>query len=168
MAFSVRIFCRDQAVPSVSETVMWLHQHGRPVTLDASNGPGGAGVPGLDMLSSLWDRVQLSYDADEAPLTVRCLRADAAGIGPLREELADFEADVRELPPSRGRELVLAQLGATRALVIVEQPAEGVSALGQETTDSIAALFVERSNGMVQRDGSGFHDEDDDLVLALG
>jgi hypothetical protein len=165
MPFSTRIFCRDQAVPSVSEMLLWLHQHGRPVTVDA---PGAGGAPGLDMLSSLWDVVWLSYDPEEAPLVVRCFRADAAGIDRLREELRDFDGDVRELPPSRGRERVLAQLHATRALVIVELPPEGVSARGQQTSDFIAALFVERSDGMVQRDGTGFLDEDDDLVLALG
>lgn len=169
MPFSTRVFCRDQAVPSVSETLMWLHQQQHAVTVDAT---GMAGSPGggrsLDMLSTEWDAVQLCYAPDEAPLTVRCFRADAAGVARLRAELADFDADVRELPPSWGRDAVLAQLRATRALVVVEQPPEGVSARGQRVSELVAALFVERSGGMVQRDGTGFFDEDDDLVLALG
>ena len=110
----------------------------------------------------------LSYDPEEAPLTVRCLRADASGIGRLAAEVADFVEDIEELPESPGRAQVLAQLAATRALIVIEFPPEGASPRGFAVSGQLASLFVERCGGMAQGDGVGFLDEDDDLVLPLG
>ena len=38
----------------------------------------------------------------------------------------------------------------------------------EEAVECISTLFNERADGMAQRDGLGFFDEDDDLILALG
>jgi len=123
MPFSTRVFCREPVVPSLSELLMWMRQFEAPLTI--VGGPSGG-----DLLSSFWEEAELSYDADEAPLRLACFRADAAGIERLREEVADFVADVEELPASDGRARVLEQLGATRAVVITEFPPEGVSSRG--------------------------------------
>ncbi len=163
MAFCLRAFCRDFAAPSLSELLVWLKQYETPATIV----PGSAG-PGADLLSSFWDQVQLSYDADEAPLTVRCLRATGPGAPAFAEELADFVADVEELRDSKVRTRVLEQLAATRLLVLVEFPPEGVSFTGQQTAEGVVNSLVERAGGMAQHDGAGFLDPDDDsVILAL-
>src|SRR5205823_15004514 len=93
MPFSARVFCRDSATPSLSDLLVWMRQQDEPATIS-----GGASAG--DLLSSFWHEVVLTYDAREAPFTVRCVRADAAGGERLRAEVADFVADVSELPPS--------------------------------------------------------------------
>ena len=161
MAFCMRAFCRDFAAPSLSELLIWLKQYEAPATLFG-------GGPAPDMLSSFWEEARLSYDAREAPLTVRCLRAAGPGSTAFSEELADFVADVGECPDSPARARVLEQLAATRLLVVVEYPPDGVTFTGQQTVEGIVNSLVERAGGMAQRDGAGFLDQEDDSVfLAL-
>lgn len=161
MSFSNRVFCRDLSSPSLSEVLVWLRQHEYPTKI-------GGGQSAGDLLSNFWDDVQLSVHEDEGPLRVKCYRADAASAARLAEEIADFAADVRELPESEGRTRVLEHLSATRSLVVVEFPPEGSSAHVHETAESILALFAERAGGLAQRDGVGFLDEDDEVVLVIG
>jgi len=101
-------------------------------------------------------------------LTLACLRPDAAGLRRLTDEVADFVADVRELPPSAARAQVLDHLAATRQLLVIEFPPDTDAPSLEQGAASIAALFVERAGGLTQRDGVGFLDEDDDLILPLG
>lgn len=160
MAFCLRAFCRDFAAPSLSELLVWLKQYETPATIVP-----GSVRPDADLLSSFWDQAQLSYDAEEAPLTVRCLRDTGAGASAFAEELADIVSDVEELPDSKVRARVLEQLAATRLLVIVEFPPEGVSFTGQQTAEGVVNSLVERAGGMAQHDGAGFLDPDDDSVI---
>lgn len=160
MAFCLRAFCRDFAAPSLSELLVWLKQYETPATIVP-----GSVRPDADLLSSFWDQAQLSYDTQEAPLTVRCLRDTGAGASAFAEELADIVSDVEELPDSKVRARVLEQLAATRLLVIVEFPPEGVSFTGQQTAEGVVNSLVERAGGMAQHDGAGFLDPDDDSVI---
>lgn len=160
MAFCLRAFCRDFAAPSLSELLVWLKQYGTPATIVP-----GTARPDADLLSSFWAEMQLSYDAEEAPLTVRCLRATGAEATAFAEEVGDFVADVEELPDSKVRARVLDQLGASRLLVLVEFPPEGVSFTGQQTAEGVVNSLVERAGGMAQHDGAGFLDPDDDSVI---
>lgn len=163
MAFCLRAFCRDFAAPSLSELLVWLKQYETPATIVP-----GSVRPDADLLSSFWDEVRLSYDAEEAPLTVRCLRGTGGGAPAFAEELADIVSDVEELPDSKVRTRVLEQLAATRLLVLVEFPPEGVSFTGQQTAEGVVNSLVERAGGMAQHDGAGFLDpEDDNVILPL-
>lgn len=173
MAFCHRVFCRDPASPSLSEILMWLRQRGWPAKVVTAAMPGVAAADGAvvateDLLSGFWQRAAVSIDDLSAPLQLTCLRPDAAGLGRLTEEVADFVADVRELAASLAREHVLDHLAGTRQLLVIEFPADGDFAALERAAASLAALFVERAGGMTQRDGAGFLDEDDDLILALG
>ena len=161
MPFSMRVFCRELESPNLSEVVVGLRQNETPVTIS-----GGASAD--DLLDSYWTEVLLSYDEDEVPLRLRCVRADAAGLRALTAEIGDFVDDLEELPDTPLRALVLEQLAATRSLLIVELPAEGVSARGQNTADGLTTMFVERAGGLEQIDGRGFIDEYGDVILALG
>lgn len=154
----MRAFCRDFAAPSLSDLLVSLRQYETPVTIS-----GGASAG--DLLSPFWQDVRLSYDVAEAPLRVRCLRGSGADAAAFAEELADFVADVRELPETPARTRVLDHLAATRVLVVVEYPPEGVSFTGQQTVEGVINCLVERSGGLAQRDGVGFLDEDDDAVI---
>ena len=140
---------------------VWLGQHDYPATICGGRSAG-------DLLSNFWDGVELLIDDAEVPLAVRCFRADAAGVDRLTEEVADFVADVRELLDSPARGRVLAHLAATRSLLVIEFATDGGSPQTHETAESIAALFVERAAGLAQRDGVGFLDEDDEIVLGIG
>jgi hypothetical protein len=158
MPFSHRIFCRETAMPSLSEVVVWLRQHEFEVK------PAGGRSAG-DVLSSFWEELALSVDPSESPLTMTCARA---GTSRLVEEVADFTADIAELPESPGRTRVLEHLSMARALVIIEFGPDGGSPRAHYTAESIAELLVERAGGLAQRDGEGFLDEDDGLIIRLG
>lgn len=163
MPFSTRVFCRDAAVPSLSEMLLWLRQHDAAVTV-----VGDAAAP--DLLSPFWDQVLLAYADDEAPLRVSCLRPDSRahdGFMRFRDELLDFQNDVKELPASSAREGVLAQLAATRALIVIEFPPGETPERALQTNGWLMSLFVERASGMAQTDGVGFFDEDEDVLLPL-
>ena len=162
MAFCTRVFCRDTEAPPLSELVVWMRQHETPVTIVGGRSQG-------DLLSTRWTEIELAYASDEEPLTVRCHHAtDAAGAPALRAEVEDFLADLGELPASRARDDVRAHVAAARFLVVVEFPADGVSKRGYETNGWLMSIFVERAAGMVQCDGIGFYDEDDEIILRLG
>jgi hypothetical protein len=158
MPFSHRIFCRESALPSLSEVLVWLRQH------DFEVKPAG-GRSGGDVLSSFWDELALSVDPSEPLLTMACARA---GTSRLVDEVADFTADLAELPDSPGRARVLEHLVTTRALVVIEFGPEGGTRRAHDTAESIAELLVERAGGLAQRDGEGFLDEDDALIIRLG
>ena len=162
MAFSTRVFCREGAAPTLTELLAWQRQHGTPVMLLG-------GGPAADLLSPVWTQAVISYDADEDPFVLRCHHAsDAAGAARLREEVGDFLEDLRELPQSEERALVIAHLESTRFVLVVEFPDEGVGARGYETNGWLMSLFVERAGGLVQCDGIGFYDADDQIILPLG
>ncbi len=54
----------------------------------------------------------------------------------------------------------------TRFVLVVEFPEDGVGPRGYETNGWLMSLFVERAGGMVQCDGIGFYDENDEIILA--
>ena len=152
-------------MPSLSELLVWLRQHEfevRPV------GAATPGDPAHDPLSSFWEELALSVDPSEPPLALTCARADSGGVTRLVDEVADFVADIEELPETAARTRVLEHLRGTRALVVIEFGPEGGSRRAHFTAESIAELLVERAGGLAQRDGEGFLDEDDDLLLPLG
>ncbi|HET6147638.1 MAG TPA: hypothetical protein VFH68_08900 [Polyangia bacterium] len=162
MPFSTRVFCRESTAPTLTELVAWQRQHGTPVML-------AGGRSAADLLSPFWTEAKVSYDPDEAPFVLRCHHAgDQAGAARLREEVADFLTDLGELPDSPARARVMAQIQATRFLLVVEFPDGGVGARGYETNGWLMSLFVERAGGMVQCDGIGFYDEHDEIILRLG
>jgi hypothetical protein len=162
MAFSTRVFCTDVTAPTLTELLGWLRQHGTPVVVvDAHSTE--------DLLSPFWTATAVSYEAEEDPLVLRCHHAgDPAGAAALRAELADFLEDLGELPDDDARARVIAHLAQTRFLLVVEFPAEGIGPRGYETNGWLMGLFVERAGGMVQCDGIGFYDEDDEIILRLG
>jgi len=162
MAFCTRVFCREAVAPPLSELLVWMRQHETPVTIVG-------GQSRADLLSTSWTEVELSYDPAEEPLVVRCHHAaDPAGAAALRAETGDFLEDLAELPASEARERVRGQLQATRIVVVVEFPEGGVAKRGYETNGWLMSIFVERAEGMVQCDGIGFYDEDDEVILPLG
>jgi hypothetical protein len=161
MPFSNRAFCRALESPSLSELLIWLRQQGTPATQISQARPSG------DLLSSFWERADLQI-AGEPALALECIRADAAGVDRLTAAVGDFVADVQELPDTPARARVLEHLAAVRSLVVVEFSTHHVSDQAEEVAGAVLALFVERAGGLAQRDGVGFLDEDDDVVLALG
>jgi hypothetical protein len=162
VAFSTRVFCREELAPPLSEVLLWLLQRNTPVALAS-----GAAAP--DLLSPFWTEAALSYDPEEPPLTLRCHRmGQPAGAARIREEVEDFLADLSELPSGAAVEQVTRHLQATRMLLIVEFPEAGVTDRGYEANGWLMALFVERAMGMVQCDGIGFYDDDSEVILRLG
>jgi hypothetical protein len=162
MAFATRVFCREGAAPTLTEVLAWQRQHGTPVMLLG----GGAAA---DLLSPVWSQAVVSYDAEEEPFALHCHHAsDPAGAAHLREEVSDFLEDLHELPDSEERARVMAHLQSARFVLVVEFPDDGVGPRGYETNGWLMSLFVERADGMVQCDGIGFYDVNDEIILALG
>jgi hypothetical protein len=162
MPFSTRVFCRESTAPTLTELLAWQRQHGTPVMLVGQRSAD-------DLLSPFWSEAQISYDPDEAPFVLRCHHAgEGAAAALLREEVADFLADLAELPDDPARARVMAHIQATRFLLVVEFPEGGVGARGYESNGWLMSLFVERAGGMVQCDGIGFYDERDEIILRLG
>lgn len=164
MPFSHRAFCTVSESPSLSEVLVWLRQNGHHAKIS-----GGSSAD--DLLSCYWEDVQLIEGEGDSALNLRCLRRDTPGSSTRRafaETVADFVTDVDELPQSAARERVLAQMANARTVLVVEFPADGVFRAAETLAECITALFVERAQGLAQRDGVGFVDEDDDLILALG
>lgn len=121
------------------------------------------GASAADLLDPFWAEVKLAYTDGEGPLVVRCHRADDA----FRAERDDFLADLAELPSSEARARVEAHLDASTWVVVVEFPAEGVIKQAYFANGWLMACFVEQADGMVQCDGLGFYDRDDELILEL-
>jgi hypothetical protein len=162
MPFSTRVFCRESTAPTLTELIAWQRQHGTPVVLVD-------GHAAADLLSPFWTLATVSYDADEEPFVLRCHHAgDPAGAARLREEVADFLDDLGELPDSPERARVIDHVSRARFLLVVEFPEDGAGPRGYETNGWLMSLFVERAGGMVQCDGIGFYDEDDEIILRLG
>jgi hypothetical protein len=162
MPFSTRVFCREATAPTLTELIAWQRQHGAPVVLVD-------GHAAADLLSPFWTLATVSYDPDEEPFVLRCHHAgDPAGAARLREEVADFLDDLAELPDSSERARVIDHVSHARFLLVVEFPEDGVGPRGYETNGWLMGLFVERAGGMVQCDGIGFYDDDDEIILRLG
>jgi hypothetical protein len=176
MAFSTRVFCREATAPTLTELLAWQRQHGTPVVL-------AGGHSAVDLLSPFWTEAVVSYDPAEEPFILRCHHAsDPAGAARLRAEVDDFLDDLDDLgdlgaaddatagDPTAGaaRARVIAHLTSTRFLLVVDFPDGGVGARGYETNGWLMSLFVERAGGLVQCDGIGFYDENDEIILRLG
>ena len=162
VSFATRVFCREGAAPTLTEVLAWQRQHGTPVMLLDAASPG-------DLLSPVWAEAVVSYDADEEPFVLRCHHAsDPAGAAHLREEVGDFLDDLHELPDTDERARVIAHLRGARFVLVVEFPDHGVGPRGYETNGWLMSLFVERADGMVQCDGIGFYDANDEIILRLG
>jgi len=162
MSFSTRVFCREGTAPTLTELLAWQRQHGTPIVI--VGGPAAA-----DLLSPVWTEAVVSYDPDEEPFRLRCEHAsDPRGAAQLRAEVADFIEDLEELPESAERARVIEHLAHSRFVLIVEFPEDGVGPRGYETNGWLMSIFVERAAGMVQCDGIGFYDEDDEIILRLG
>ena len=162
MAFSTRVFCRESTAPTLTELIAWQRQHGTPIVLEDEHAP-------ADLLSPFWTDAEVSYDPDEAPFALRCHHAgDPSGAAHLREEIADFLEDLGDLPDSPERARVIEHVRAARFVLVVEFPEDGVGPRGYETNGWLMSLFVERAGGMVQCDGIGFYDENDEIILRLG
>jgi hypothetical protein len=146
----------------LTELLAWQRQHGTPIMI--VGGPAGA-----DLLSPVWSEASITYDPDEEPFTLRCNHAgDPAGAARLRAEVADFLEDLDELPESAERARVIEHLTNARFVLVVEFPEDGVGPRGYETNGWLMSLFVERAGGMVQCDGIGFYDDNDEIILRLG
>jgi hypothetical protein len=167
MAFCTRVFCREGTAPPLTEVLMWQRQHGTPVVV-----VGGASAD--DLMSPFWSEVELSYDPEEAPFRVLCHHVgDPVGAARLREEVNDFLEDLAELPEGEGgddeaRARVDAHLRDTRFVMVVEFPEGGVGPAGYQANGWLMSVFVERASGMVQCDGIGFYDENDEIILRIG
>jgi hypothetical protein len=162
MPFSTRVFCREGTAPTLTELLAWQRQHGTPIVI--VGGPAAS-----ELLSPVWTEAVVSYDPDEEPFTLRCAHAgDPGGAARLRAEVADFLEDLEELPDSAERARVMNHVAQSRFVLIVEFPEGGVGPRGYETNGWLMSLFVERAGGMVQCDGIGFYDEDDEIILRLG
>jgi len=161
MAFCHRVFSRQSALPTLSELLLALRRRGHALEL--------ADHTAVTALSeSFWTRVQLRAAPQEAAFVVERLQHEVGTAAALAEELADFRDDVAELAPSDGREVVGNLLEETRAVVRVAFPADGLGPKGEEAVEALCDVLIEQGDGLVQRDGAGFFDEDGDEVLALG
>lgn len=162
MAFCTRVFCRGAIPPTLSALLVHLRQHGLSAMIVG-------GASSRDLLSLDWNEVSLAYEDGAEPLTIRCHHAGKTNGGSgLHAEVADFLEDLTELPPSPERDRVAAHLQASRFVVVVEFPPSEVSALGYECNGWVMNLFVTQADGLVQCDGVGFSDEDDEIILRLG
>jgi hypothetical protein len=162
MAFSTRVFCSEGTAPTLTELLAWQRQHGTPIMLEGEVAP-------ADMLSPLWTEAIVSYDPEEQPFRLHCAHAgDPAGAARLRAEVNDFVEDLADLPESEERARVIAHLTSARFVLVVEFPENGVGPRGYETNGWLMSLFVDRAGGMVQCDGIGFYDADDEIILRLG
>jgi len=162
MAFATRVFCKNEPGPTIGDLLMWLRQQDLPVEI-------AGGASRGDLVSPWWTEVLLAYDPAEPPFRVRCLRnGNPAEAAALRAEARDFLDDLAELPEGPARERVRAHIEAARFVVVVEFPPTGVVQRGYATNGWLMGLFVERAGGMVQCDGIGFYDEDDEIILRMG
>lgn len=162
MAFCTRVFCRGAVAPTLSELLVYLRQHDVPCMI-----VGGSSA--RDLLDPDWSEAALEYEEGADPLVVRCFHAsDPAGLAGMRVEVADFLDDLEEVTPAPGRDHVIAHLRATRLVVVVTFPPMEVGPRGYEANGWLMNLFVSQAEGLVQCDGVGFSDENDEIILRLG
>lgn len=157
MAF-VRVFCTAPTLPSIRDCLGFAAGAGVMLAVDTDD------TATLDADSPDWSAVRLVYREDASPLTVTALR-DMDHAPPFREIRDRF---LTALPDGDPVYVVTVRdhLTATRAIVTVGIPADG----DEDTLEAAAwftRIFVEKYGGLLQADGEGFYDRDNDLILAL-
>lgn len=165
----IRVFCTASTLPSLRDCLGFAAGAGEGVILAIDIDD----IAAVDADSSSWSAVRLLYREDASPLTVTVVRDTDAAPG-FRTTLQYFLTALNgntDAPASTVR----AHLTATRAIVTVALPAlpadpDETDETDEDALESVAwftRIFVEQYGGLLQADGDGFYDRDNDLILAL-
>lgn len=158
MAFIARVFCTDGELPSLAEVFAWTARHGYALALDPGSADAPPDAPG-------WVVAGVLYAPGRRPFLVDAKRDTGRFAALFHDEVTEFTERVERLPPSAGRDRVLAHLARTRCVIANEY----LSDADEATLSAGGALldyFVARHGGMVQADGEGFW-QGDALLLPL-
>jgi hypothetical protein len=120
----------------------------------------------INLDTSDWHQVAVSYDPGKLPILAECNRDDGTGSSLAREGVEEFLELLEELPQSDAKKRVLRHLKATRFIVGCQLATSDIDDRGYNANDQFLAFFAERCGGMIQADGEGFY-EGADLVLPL-
>lgn len=157
---AIRVFCAASTFPSVRDCLGFAAGAGEGVLLAIDTDESAA----LDPDSPDWSAVRLVYREDASLLTVAVLR-DTDDAPAFRDTLDRFTTALAtsDAPDAAA---VRDYLTTTRAIVAVTLPTDaGDDAL--EAAAWFTRIFVEKYDGLLQADGEGFYDEDNDLLVAL-
>jgi len=168
----IRVFCIASTLPSLRDCLGFAAGAGEGVILAIDIDD----IAAVDADSSSWSAVRLLYREDASPLAVTVTR-DADTAPDFRRTLQHFLA-VLDGNTDAQASTVRAHLAATRAIVTVALPALPVDPdqtdetyeTNEDALESVAwftRIFVEQYGGLLQADGDGFYDRDNDLILAL-
>jgi len=174
----IRVFCTASTLPSLRDCLGFAAGAGEGVILAIDIDD----IAAVDADSSSWSAVRLLYREDASPLAVTVTR-DTDTAPDFRTTLQHFLAALDGNTDARAS-MVRAHLAATRAIVTVALPASPVppalpadpdetdetDETNEDALESVAwftRIFVEQYGGLLQADGDGFYDRDNDLILAL-
>lgn len=157
---AVRVFCTDPTLPTLRDCLGFAAGAGPGVILAVDTDDAEM----IDPDSPDWSHVRLVYREDASPLTVTALRETDPT--PLVRETRDrFIAAVAQSDAPQA-EMVRTHLGATRTIVEVTFPPDAdEDAL--EAAAWFTRIFVAKYGALLQADGEGFFDQDNDLILPM-
>jgi len=162
----IRVFCTASTLPSLRDCLGFAAGAGEGVILAIDIDD----IAAVDADSSGWSAVRLLYREDTSPLAVTVMR-DTAPAPDFRTTLQHFHTALdgnTDVPVATVR----AHLAATHAIVTVALPALPVDPdeTNEDALESVAwftRIFVEQYGGLLQADGDGFYDRDNDLILTM-
>jgi hypothetical protein len=172
MGYYVRAFCTSSQVPELQETQTWLQKRGSVALIDEPNHAVEqaraqiASTPIINLGSSDWEQVAVTYKRGKLPILAECNREDGSEDSLLHEELAEFVELIEEAEPSAARQRVLDHLGKTKFIVACQVPTSDVDDDGYNATGDFLTFFAERCGGLIRADREGFY-EGSTLVLPL-
>jgi hypothetical protein len=157
MTYYVRAFCVHGEVPTIGTVLAWAAEHGLDLTPPpdmpefvswvGEQPPDWGPWTAEELAGRDWGGVALWWRKDWTPLTVDIDDGD--------DGRGDMAA---ELPPSRQRDQVLAQLARTRFVVTMRLP---ISALEDDALwEAVSVLldyFVEHNGTLVHIESDGFY-----------
>jgi hypothetical protein len=162
MTYYLSAFCTDGEIPSPGQVQTWATGRTPPITIDPDEPP-----------DCRWHSINIYYGPDDRAFTV-----DIYGPGDPPEydwldvlpgTIEDFRAALETLPPTPGRDRVLAHLARTRFLVSISVPLSQFAQdeIAWSATDLLLQYFIERHGGMVHAEGEGFYDHDQKILATV-
>ncbi len=150
MPYYVRAFCTSNDIPTLSTIFQYASSKGIDLYVDEQHGL-------VDVNSSDWSQVEISYKKGKSPLVVECNRYDGTQECLARVEPLEFIEKIGSPGFSLTKRRVIKHLKNTQ-FIISSQLLNDINDDGYNANGTFLTYFVEHCGGMIQADNEGFYD----------